>query len=362
MKTILLHFFTRSLRVLRRRIGNIPVRALFIPGFIILSCETQEHATPPITDSRAVFHAFSANGQTLPTAINALKKQVRLEVNHNVDVTRLVPEFDIPDGYKVFVNGVLQTSGNSVMDLSSPVTYELRDKSNRSTAWEVSAVPLSCKILIDASHDGGVWWAPQWEGTGFNPDAWHQGKPFADSLRAKGFEVAELGRGVELKDEMFFGYYIVIRASGFFPYTADELKVYSRLLDRGMNLAFFTDHKKHDPVDELGDLLGLKFEGIAEGMVTTFAPHEITTNLDPFCYAVGSELTNAHQNSNIEVLGWLEPGHCGHAGGEGTVPVMGILHHPNSRIFFMGDQNSFQFQPQPFIDNLVHWMGSCFEH
>jgi len=30
-----------------------------------------------------------------------------------------------------------------------------------------------------------------------------------------------------------------------------------------MNLVFFTDHKKNDPKDELGELLGLEFRGVA---------------------------------------------------------------------------------------------------
>ena len=280
-----------------------------------------------------------------------------------------VKMIDVPDGYAVLVNGIQQVSDSSTVDFSQPVTYVLEDSEKRSVKWQASAIPLSCKILIDASHDGGVWWFPQYEATGFNPNEGHQGQAFVNLLREKGFEVDELGRGPELAEEMFFGYYIVIRAGGVEEYTAKELEVYSKLIDRGMNLVFFTDHKMNDPVDELGDLLGLKFEGITNGTITTFKPHVITENISSISYVAGSALTNADQNPDIEVLGWLGKDDYADLNfnrikddNEPTAPpVMGILNYPNSRIFFIGDMNGLESMPQPFIDNLIKWMGTCFK-
>jgi len=333
---------------------------------IILSCEPQD--VSPLQDENAVFLSFSTNQQTLPSFISNLDKKVEIEVKHNADVTKLIPEFDTPEGYTVFANGVEQVSGITQVDFSKPVTYEMKSANNQiASSWEVSVTPLSCKILIDASHDGGVWWFPQFEGTGFNPNALHQGQTFANMLRAKGFEVTELGRGVELTEEMFFGHYIVIRANGFQAYTQKELDVYTNLIARGMNLVFFTDHKKNDPVDELGDHLGIQFKGVAFGTVSTFASHQITANLNAINYVAGSVITNAQQNPNMELLGWL--GNQDFAdfnfneirdGNEPVgAPVMGILKYPNSRIFFIGDMNGIEIQPQPFIDNLIQWMGDC---
>ena len=330
----------------------------------VLSCEKDEQDEI----AQAGFLSFRTNGQTLPAAINTLQQQVRFEVDHDVDVTRLVPEFDVTDGYTVHVNGILQVSGSSTVDFSQPVTYELKNSDNQSTTWRASAVSLSRKILIDASHDGGVWWYPQSPVSGFNPKEWHQGYSFANLLREKGFEVDELGRGAELTEEMFFGYYIIIRANGFQAYTSKELKVYTRLVDRGMNLVFFTDHKKNDPVDELGDHLGLKFEGTANGIVTKFTPHKITKNISSLDYIAGSVLTNSNQNPNIKVLGWLREDDYADLNFNGVKddneltapPVMGILNYPKSRIFFIGDMNGLQVMPQPFIDNLIQWMGTCF--
>ena len=348
---------------------HIKVFAWATITLIMLSCKRPEVLAPVPGNNQAAFLSFKTNGQTLSTFIHSTNRQVRLEVGHGVDITRLVPEFKISDGYIVKVNGIKQTSGSSTVDFSRPVTYELRSQStNDSTQWAVEAVPLKCKILIDASHDGGVWWFPQYEATGFDPSQHHQGKAFADVLRSKGFEVTELGRGKELTEEMFFGHYIVIRVSGFQPYTNKEMEVYKKLLDRGMNLVFVTDHKMHDPADELGNLLNLKFEGVANGIVNKFTPHEITDNLTSFSYIAGSVITNADQNTNIQILGRLDQNDYADLNmngikdqGEPTAPpVMGVLNYPKSKVFFIGDTNGLEIRPQPFIDNLISWMGHCF--
>jgi len=356
-----------NLTEMKKTILIFRVNILLLIVTLIISCENQEVA--PGDDDNAVFLSFSSNRQTLPTSINGVDHRVVLEVDHDVDVTRLIPEFDIPDGYSVYVNGIQQISGSSIVDFSQPVLYTLKDKNNRSTTWQTSVVPLACKILIDASHDGGVWWFTQYEGTGFNANEWHQGQVFANLLREKGFEVNELGRGEELTEEMFFGHYIVIRVNGFQPYTMREREVYTNLINRGMKMVFFTDHKKFDPIDELGDHLGLKFEGSANGVVTTFMPHPITENMVSINYVAGAVLTNANENTSVEVLGWLGEDDFADLNFNGikdanepvSMPVMGILNYPNSRIFFIGDTNGIETQPPPFIDNLIGWMGTCFE-
>ena len=322
------------------------VLAVLVNVFFLFSCEKEviipEEEELPGTG----FTTFLVDGQTLPTAINSSHKVVKLEVGPEIDLSQISPEFTIPEGHSVYINGELQESGNTIIDLSTPVTYEIKSKSNSSTSWQVAAVNLGCKIVIDASHDGGVWWFPQHNGTGYNPDEWHQGKPFAGSLRAKGYEVIELGRDKELTEEMFFGNYIVIRAGGFESYSTKELEVYNKLMQRGMNLVFFTDHKNHDPIDELGDYLNIKYDGTIYGEIANFKEHQITANLNSIDYVAGSVVTNV--NEQMEILGWVE-----------NQPVMGVMERANSRIFFIGDMNGIEDQPQPFINNLISWMGDC---
>jgi hypothetical protein len=228
-------------------------------------------------------------------------------------------------------------------------------------------IPRGCKIIIDASHDGGVWWFPQSEATGFDPNEEHQGQAFANILRDKGFEVDELGRTTLLTEEMFSGYYIVIRAGGFEPYTANEIKVYTQLLCQGMNMVFMTDHKCDVQGDAVENLLGLEFSSIASGGITKFKPHVITENMSFLDYGAGSVLINSGQNPDIEVLGWLGDDDYADLNCNGVKdnnepsapPVMGILNYPKSHIFFIGDVNGLEFMPQPFIDNLIEWIGTC---
>jgi hypothetical protein len=161
----------------------------------------------------------------------------------------------------------------------------------------------------------------------------------------------------------------VIRVNGFQAYTTQELNVYTQLLNRGMNLVLFTDHKKFDPVDELTDHLGLQFKGVANGTVSTFAEHEITAGLESLNYIAGSVITSYDENPSIELLGWLGEESYADLNFNGIqddtepvgAPVMGILSYPKSRVFLIGDTNGLAVQPQPFIDNLIGWMGSCAE-
>ncbi len=332
---------------------------------LIFACESED---PSLTAGNATFLGYTVSEQTsLATYISTGDRKIALEVAHNVDLSSLVPDFEVDGDYKVLANGVEQTSGVSTVDLTEPVTYNLiNTTTNTSTEWKISATPLKCKIIIDASHDGGVWWFPQGN-SGFDSEKPHQGQDFANLLRSKGFEVTELGRGKELTEEMFFGGYIVLRAGGFEGYTQKEVQVYSNLLDRGMNLAFFTDHKKYDPQDELADLLGLKFQGSAFGLIENFAPHEITANLNSLDYIAGSAILEPDLNSDIQVLGRLGPDDFVDLNAndlkEANEPtgsvIMGLLNYPSSRIFFLGDMNSIEIQPRPFIDNLVKWMGDC---
>lgn len=348
---------------------NAIMYGLCLSLFVLSSCNSDDDPELDINDPNARFLNFSLNEQTsLSTKIDVSNKVVGMEVVHDANVNQLAPLFTLKEGYTAYVNGVPQISGNTMNNFSSQLTYEIKgDDNNSGSTWNVNVETLGCKILIDASHGGGVWWYPQSSQTGFDQSKDHQGKAFADLLRGKGFEVTELPRGVELTEDLFYGYYIVIRPTGFSTYAEKEISVYEKLLDRGMNLAFFTDHKKHDTNDELGDFLGLQFEGVANGTVNRFIEHTITKNMTSINYIAGSVLTNADANANINILGWLSDTdyvdlnfNDVQDGGEPVgMPVMGELVYPNSRIFFMGDTNAFEIQPQPFVDNLIEWMGQC---
>src|SRR5213075_46690 len=88
--------------------------------------------------------------------------------------------------------------------------------------------PASSKaILVDATHDGGAWWFPQ--GGPFDATQPHQGKALADYLRARGFTVDELGRGVVIDSTRLLKYTHVVRAGNYGGYLPQEGAAYARL-------------------------------------------------------------------------------------------------------------------------------------
>jgi hypothetical protein len=111
------------------------------------------------------------------------------------------------------------------------------------------------KILIDASKDGGVWWSPQSQN--FDPKANHQGKALADALRAKGYDVNELGRGTEVTTELLRAANVVVRPRVFFPYSAAEIDAYRNAISVGLPVVLIAQPAVRS--DQLGNKLGIEF-------------------------------------------------------------------------------------------------------
>ena len=202
----------------------------------------------------------------------------------------------------------------------------------------------SNRILVDASRDGGVWWFPQ--GVYFSESEPHQGKALADFIRSRGFQVDELPRGETITSALLDSYNNIIRAGdGDGNYLESELQAYTNFLDRqGTSLILISEYKRTDEKDELAEMLGISFSGIIYGNITDFAEHFITRGATPFYYNAGSIIVNASDNPSIKILGWV----CGR-------PVMGILEHQNTKIFFIGDINGIEDVPQPLVTNLISW-------
>lgn len=208
----------------------------------------------------------------------------------------------------------------------------------------------SNKILVDASRDGGVWWYPQHPGTGFDAGAPHQGKALADYLRSLGFVVDELPRGAAVTGELLGQYDKVIRPHAFSHYTPAELAAYATFLERPSALLLLQDHHMHTTNDNLSEHLGLPFSGAQSGTITRFAPHDITKGVNYLSFVAGSVIPKPDPKK-ITVLGTLT------ASADSTASAaMGILHHPSSRVFFIGDTNGLEQVPQPLTSNLVKWL------
>ncbi len=208
-------------------------------------------------------------------------------------------------------------------------------------------------ILVDASRDGGVWWFPQYEATGFSATAHHQGKALANYLKSLGYKVDELPRGITISGDLLGRYKYVIRAGGFGTYSTGEIDAYTSFLQKdSSSLLLIQDHLSIGANDPLSISLGVMFEGTAQGTISYFAQHPVTAGVHSIPFIAGSVVSNPDPQK-ITLLGSLNPS----AGEEGlTSGVMGIVHHSRSKIFFLGDMNGLESVPQPFTQNLVKWL------
>ena len=261
-------------------------------------------------------------------------------------------------------NGAHTVTGDMVSLMLPPGTYAftltVSDEENTATNTIIINIASRDRVLVDASHDGGVWWSRQ----GPNPDAPHQGKALADHLRSLGFEVDELPGGTQITDELLGQYGGIIRAGNFGSYRDFELEAYERFIDRGRSLILISEFLRPGVRDELADLLGIPFVGVARGFISQFGTHPVTQGMTPLLYNAGSVILSPADHPNIEVLGRLRnsvfvdlDGDGGQDQNEPTgAAVMGILRHPSARIFSLGDIKGIEGVPQPFVDNLVSWV------
>jgi len=206
----------------------------------------------------------------------------------------------------------------------------------------------SRKILVDASHDGGVWWAPQ-SGT-YSASLPHQGKLMADFLRSYGFTVDELPSFSVITDSILQQYDKVIRAGNYRNYLPSELHAYTNYTNRPSSLFLISEFQQPAQIDQLAENLGIHFRGLYYGNMNMYSPHIITDSATSFYYNAGSIVVNAGTNPAIIPLGWLD--------GSNNKLGMGILHHPLSKIFFIGDINGIESLPQPLIFKIFKWLFS----
>ena len=206
-------------------------------------------------------------------------------------------------------------------------------------------------VLVDPTHDGGVWWFPQAASTadGFNPDSAHQGRAFANYLRAQGYTVTELGRGGTLPTDSMRAYATVIRAGYWYDalhpgYSAADLAAYAAYLHCPRTLIVLGEFLRDGRRDVLADSLGIPLSGIITSTITDFTAHALTTGVSSVPFIAGSYLAS-ESNAAIQVLGRLPTGEA----------VMGVLAKGDAKVFFIGDMNGIQLLPQPFVQNLVAW-------
>jgi hypothetical protein len=208
-----------------------------------------------------------------------------------------------------------------------------------------SEQPQPCKtVLIDATHDGGVWWGPQ--SLTFDVSAPHQGLAFEDLLIKKGYLVQVLPRGWAVTLEKLRSFQIIIRANVFEPYSQNEVAAYKQVLQEGKVLILLSDHQTHVHSDGVADMMGVRFTGTITGQISK-QDHPLFDGLQTVEYMAGSAVNSV--TTPITPIAWV-----------GSSPVVATSRFGNSSVLLMGDTNTLEVS-SPFANSVVTWMGkqSC---
>ena len=214
--------------------------------------------------------------------------------------------------------------------------------------------PLTNAILIDGSKDGGAWWFPQPDGN-FDASEPHQGKALADFLRSQGNEVVEVGRGVEITNELLGSFNKVIRAGVFGAYTGSELAAYDQYILRSdAHLLLTTALLSGGAVDPISESIGLPMAGSHTGTMSPVGSTAITQGVGPLTYSPPGAVVGPAPTAAITPLGIL---------GNGSV-VMGLVTSEPAQILFMGNLLLLEGLllggvPQPLVSNLLSWLFSA---
>jgi hypothetical protein len=177
------------------------------------------------------------------------------------------------------------------------------------------------RALVDASKDGGLWWFPQYSGTGFDANRDHQGKAMADSMRARGWEVTELHRGEIITREKLKGFDIIIRPEPYCTYSTSEAIAYREAVAAGARLFLMGSAAGYD--DQVAAIFGLRFGGNRHISLEQIIPHPLTAGIE---WLAIPWVTAMEVPRGSAVLAW---------GADGD-PVLGYYCYSAGYVLFMG--------------------------
>ena len=203
------------------------------------------------------------------------------------------------------------------------------------------------QVLVDASRDGGIWWAPQ---VGpYDAAKPHAGTALTNYIKHLGYSVKELEGGAIITKQLLQQYKFVIRAGGDGGYSPAEMDAYRVFLKSNTAMLLISGPQQNSPTDQLATFLGLQFEGSYTGTITAFKIHSITAGVSSLDYTVGSVILKPDSNV-VNSLAYFSNGAVHNA------TAMGILNYPGCHIVFLGDVSALELVPQPLTDNLFRWL------
>jgi hypothetical protein len=177
------------------------------------------------------------------------------------------------------------------------------------------------RALVDASKDGGIWWYPQYAGTGFDPNQRHQGKAMADAMRARGWEVTELPRGEVITPDRLQDFDIVIRPEPYSLYSASEANAYREAVADGVRLLLMGSAAGYD--DRVAAVFGLRFGGSRHIAIEKFIQHSLTAGIELLAIPWVTVLEEPQESV---VLAW----------GANEDPIFGYLSFSAGYVLFAG--------------------------
>ena len=195
------------------------------------------------------------------------------------------------------------------------------------------------RILVDASKDGGLWWFPQGR-NGFDSNKRHQGKPLADLMRGKGWEVVELGRDEVITADRLRDFDVVVRPPAWSDYARDEVIAYRDSVMGGTRLLLMGGRGEKD--DSLAAIFGLRFDSMNRfAAVRQWIPHPLTEDVTGKDF---SWISIKEAPQNAVHLAWLNYGVAD------ARPVLGYLPYGSGYVVFVGQGS---ITPDSFFTSLI---------
>lgn len=213
--------------------------------------------------------------------------------------------------------------------------------SMRTAAFGQTSTPR--KIVVDASKDGGTWWAPQKEGA-LDPKGEHQGKRLAEYLRSRGWEVEEIGRGEDISERLK-GAVIVIRANCASDYKESEVRAYRDFVTGGGSVLLLRGFVREDAAnaDKVAKEFGITFsKTVKAATIKRWGKLPLTEGLDLLKYNVGSVVTESPKGTFP--LAYLDDDQL----------VGGLVKQGKGKVLFLSTIFALLPVPRAFIDRILN--------
>jgi hypothetical protein len=278
------------------------------------------------------------------------------------------------DGYIWLIpDSVLGRATSGDVEIAYGCEAEYWHKLNTSLVWLRTAQEgnsdqisePSPLVLVDASRDGGTWWAPQ-TGPSFSPSSPHQGLALAAHLRSWDFQVAELPRSASPTNQATLSQArVVIRAGCHGTYSASELQAYLDYVREGGRLLLLSEYLRPGEYDLLSLVFGIVWVGTSQGdNILTFVDEQpIVAGVGSLQYRVGAgavgwptealALGTLSSGTYLDLDGDTERDPSEPSGGV----ALGAMEYGKGRLVFCGDTNLFEDTAGfLLIDRVMDWL------